>query len=104
MNLEQIIRKIITYILVICITVANVDMESFAGESSTQEITWEFEDSQENCDNWSVGCFDWEKKGELLQQSDVKQLTKTTCKRQVLFHKFWQLFFHNYRHFIFHTF
>ena len=26
------------------------------------------------------------------------------CKRQVLFHKFWQLFFHNYRHFIFHTF
>ena len=27
-----------------------------------------------------------------------------SCKRQVLFHKFWQLFFHNYRHFIFHTF
>ena len=29
---------------------------------------------------------------------------ESPCKRQVLFHKFWQLFFHNYRHFIFHIF
>lgn len=25
------------------------------------------------------------------------------CKRQVIFHRFWQLCFHNYRHFIFHS-
>ena len=42
--------------------------------------------------------------GSQLSQNFSRLLTIVSCKRQVLFHKFWQLFFHNYRHFIFHTF
>ena len=44
-----------------------------------------------------------------MKERKMKKLVVGTvmgavCKRQVLFHKFWQLFFHNYRHFIFHIF
>lgn len=46
----------------------------------------------------SLGCSN-KKAITIMKDLDVE----AGCKRQVLFHKFWQLYFHNYRHLSFHS-